>query len=139
MQKFLGKFNKVKNKTRRSHVIESIISTLLRHQFYFMGSLLGQSSEIYFIFFQSFFIIWALLFQLSFRLVPYQLWYMQLQLLGPATLPSVIGVSNLANSLSLHFYLNSLSFTKNPFLFLHSKIIQIFSLTTFFCKSGYKD
>ena len=115
MQKFLGKFDKVKNKIRRSDVIESIISTLLRHQFYFMGSLLGQSSEIYYIFFQSFFIIWALLFQLSFRLVPYQLWYMQLQLLGPATLPTVIGAPSLANSLSFHFYLNSLSLTKIPF------------------------
>ena len=32
-------------------------------------------------------------------------------LLGPATPPSAIGEPNLANSLSLHFYLNSFSFT----------------------------
>ena len=135
MQKFVGKFNKVKNKIRRNHVIESIISTLLRHQYYFVGSLLGQSSEVCFILFQSFFIGPCFLssLPLSFRLV------MQL-LLGPATPPKAIRAPSLANSHSLHFYLNSLSFAKNP-LFLHSKIIQLLTATVslrFFCKSKYK-
>ena len=73
--------------------------------------------------FQSFFIGPCFLssLPLSFRLV------MQL-LLGPATPPKAIRAPNLANSLSLHFYLNSLLFTKNP-LSLHSKIIQILAPT----------
>ena len=42
MQKFVGKFNKVKNKIRRNDVIESIISTPLRTNFY-----INQQNEPY--------------------------------------------------------------------------------------------
>ena len=101
MQKFVGKFSKVK--IRWNHVIESIISSCTTKTLV-LPNLWDhcQDKAVRFILFLSVFFY-----------------------LGPAFL-SIRLATYLANSLSLHFYLNSLSFTKNPFFTrLLSQIIQI--------------